>query len=104
MNTKLNEETIKNRIVIPLFKSMDFSPEEIEYEVLVTIQLGHSKIDVSSKKDQKKGFLDILYKKINQPIFVVETKPQSHPLTLKFKTISRFYFVLNPRRGLALAL
>lgn len=85
MKKPLNEETVKNKIVIPLFESMGFDPEEIVYELLVKIPLGHNEIPISSKEKNKKGFLDILFKKVNQPIFIVETKPQSHLLTEKDK-------------------
>jgi len=85
MKNPLNEETVKNRIIIPLFKNMGFDPEEIEYEVLVKLPLGQRLIDISSKKEQEKGFLDILVRKINQPVFLIETKPQRHSLTDKDK-------------------
>jgi len=81
MKSTLNEETIKNRIIVPLFKSMDFDPEEIEYELGFSIQVGHSKIEVGKdKKEKKRGYLDILFLKKNEPLFVVETKPQNHKL------------------------
>lgn len=79
----MNEETVKNRIIIPLFKSMDFNPEEIKYELGFSIKIGHSKIDVGKKpKDRKRGFLDILFLNGNEPLFIVETKPLDHQLTI----------------------
>ena len=95
----MNEETVKNRIIIPFFKSMDFNPEEIKYEVGFSIKVGHAKIDIGKKpKDRKRGFLDILFLKGDDPLFVVETKPLDHQLTIvdRDQAISYARYLLAP--------
>jgi len=80
----LNEETVKNRIIIPYFQKLGFIDEEIGFEIGFEINLGLSKQKISKTiEERKRGFLDLLFKKDNQPLFVVETKSSDHSLTDK---------------------
>ena len=77
----MNEETVKNNIVVPFFKELEFDISEIEYETSFTIRLGRQTILVDGQKDRASGRLDILFKKGNENLFIVETKPQNQTLS-----------------------
>lgn len=77
----VNEETVKNNIVVPFFKELEFDISEIEYETSFTIRLGRQTILVDGQKDRASGRLDILFKKGNENLFIVETKPQNQTLS-----------------------
>lgn len=80
----LNEETVKSKIIIPLFQKLGFSDEDIGYEIGFKIHLGHATINIpNTLEEQKRGYLDLLFKKGDQPFFVVETKSTDHILTKK---------------------
>jgi hypothetical protein len=80
----LNEETVKNKIVIPYFRKLGFEDKEIDYEIGFEIQLGLSKQYISKTiEERKRGYLDLLIKRGDQPIFVIETKSPEHTLTDK---------------------
>jgi hypothetical protein len=77
----VNEETVKNSIVVPFFQELGFDISEINYETSFTIRLGRSTILVDGQKDRASGRLDILFKKGNENLFIVETKPQTQTLS-----------------------
>ena len=77
----VNEETVKNNIIVPFFRDLGFDISEIEYETSFTIRLGRQTILVDGQKDRASGRLDILFKRGNENLFVVETKPQIHTLS-----------------------
>lgn len=78
----LNEETVKNKIVIPYFRKLGFEDKEIDYEIGFEIQLGLSKQYISKTiEERKRGYLDLLIKRGDQPILVIETKSPEHTLT-----------------------
>ena len=77
----MNEETVKNNIVVPFFRDLGFDISEIEYETSFTIRFGRQTILVNGQKDRASGRLDILFKRGNENLFVVETKPQIHTLS-----------------------
>ncbi len=77
----VNEETVKNNIIIPLFNELEFDISEIEYETSFTIKLGRPTLLVDGQKNRASGRLDILFKKGNENLFIVETKPQNQTLS-----------------------
>jgi len=77
----VNEETVKNNIVVPFFQELGFDTSEIEYETSFTIRLGKQTILVDGQKDRASGRLDILFKKGNENLFIVETKSQNQTLS-----------------------
>ena len=77
----VNEESVKNNVVVPFFQELGFDISEIEYETSFTIRLGRQTILVDGQKDRASGRLDILFKKGNENLFVVETKPQTQTLS-----------------------
>jgi hypothetical protein len=77
----MNEETVKNSIIVPYFKSLGFDVSEIEYETSFSIRLGRFTHSIDGERDRASGRLDILYKKNGENLFVVETKPQTQTIT-----------------------
>lgn len=77
----MNEETVKNSIIVPYFVSLGFDASEIEYETSFSIRLGRLSHLIDGERDRAKGRLDILFKKNGENLFVVETKPQSQAIT-----------------------
>lgn len=74
----MNEEDIKNKIVIPYLADLGLDIENLVFEKTFTIRLFRSKIEM---KNTIKGRLDILVKRNNENIFLVETKAPDHILT-----------------------
>src|SRR3990170_1522572 len=77
----MNEETVKNNIVIPYFRQLGFNIDEIQFETSFTIKLGKHIWTIDGEKDRASGRLDLLYKKGNQNLFIVETKSSEHTLS-----------------------
>lgn len=77
----MNEETVKNKIIVPYFEQLGFSVDEIEYETSFPIKLGRQTHLIDGGRERASGRLDILYKKGDQNLFVVETKSQQEALT-----------------------
>lgn len=77
----MNEEKVKNDIIVPFFKKLGFDGADIEYETSFSIKLGRSTHVINGEKDRASGRLDILFKNGNQNLFVVETKPQNQELS-----------------------
>ncbi|MBE3117006.1 type I restriction enzyme HsdR N-terminal domain-containing protein, partial [Candidatus Bathyarchaeota archaeon] len=76
----MNEETVKNSIIMPYFKSLGFDAAEIEYETTFSIKLGKNAYSIDGPKQRAAGRLDILFKRNGENLFVVETKSQEHPI------------------------
>jgi hypothetical protein len=78
---QVNEETVKNSVIVPFFTSLGFSPSEIEYETSFSIKLGKNAYAIDGAKERASGRLDILFKRNGENLFVVETKAQGHKIT-----------------------
>jgi len=77
----LNEEEVKNTLIVPFFKELGFDESEIQYETMFEIKLGRSKHTIqTTEEDKKRGFLDILFKRNDDNLFVVEVKHEDHVL------------------------
>jgi len=77
-----NEEEVKNNLILPFFNTLDFPPEELNFETRLEIQLGRARVTVESPEEKKKrGYLDILFKRNETPLFVVETKHPNDSIT-----------------------
>lgn len=69
----MSEEDIKAKIILPYIKDLGFDISEISFEESFKIRLG--------KKKHATGRLDILCKKHNKNLFVIELKNDSVPIT-----------------------
>lgn len=76
----MNEETVKNNIIMRYFTSLGFDPSDIEYETSFSIKLGKNAYSIDGAKERAAGRLDILFKRNNENLFIVETKSQGHPI------------------------
>jgi hypothetical protein len=74
----MNEETVKNDIIMPYFKSLGFDVSDIEYETTFSIKLGKNAYSINGVKERGTGRLDLLFKRNSENLFVVETKSQDH--------------------------
>jgi predicted type IV restriction endonuclease len=77
----MNEETIKNTIILPYFQALGFDKSQLEFETSFTIRLGIFTYKIEGAKDKTTGRLDILFKKNGENLFVVETKAEGHKIT-----------------------
>ena len=75
----MNEEEIKNNIIVPYLLDLGFTSDEVSFESSFHIKLG--RYDNLVKGDVKKGYLDILCKKDNRNLFVIEVKSESKKIT-----------------------
>lgn len=75
----LNEEEIKNKILLPYLNDLGFSIKDINFESSFTIKLGKKRHSI--KNDVSKGYLDILCKKDDMNLFVIEVKRESIIIT-----------------------
>ncbi len=71
--TQLNEETVKIRYVIPLLERLSFSPSELKLEGRVSLRIGRFRF--------KTGIYDILIKRGDENLFLVEVKAEGKKLT-----------------------
>jgi hypothetical protein len=74
----MNEETVKNKIIIPFFQEMGFDANEIDYETSFTIRVGRQTSLIDGEKERASGRLDILFKRNDVNLFIVEVKSESH--------------------------
>ena len=74
----MNEESVKNNIIIPFLFSIGFGENNISYEDNFTIRLGKN---VVSKKDYISGRLDILVRLDNVPFMLWEMKKERLEIT-----------------------
>ncbi|MCP4548578.1 MAG: hypothetical protein GY835_19150 [bacterium] len=77
MSRSLNEETVKNRYLIPFLQRLGFNLSELSFEDRFTVRVGRSNICPS----QATGFLDILVKRGDKNLFIVEAKREGEELT-----------------------
>lgn len=77
----LNEESLKNKLVLPTLFSLGFDPAELEFETSFTIQLGRTTHTVDGRAERASGRLDILCTRGRRPLFVIELKAESQPIT-----------------------
>jgi len=74
----MNEENVKNKIIIPFFQEMGFEDREIDYETSFTIQVGRQTLQIDGEKERASGRLDVLFKENGVNFFIVEVKSESH--------------------------
>lgn len=68
----LNEEEVKQKIVLPLLREMGFNSDELEFEKLLSIRLGRKEKNIPKIE----GRLDILCKRENRNLFIIEVKSE----------------------------
>ena len=79
---KFNEEQIKNNLVLPLLQETGIAAGELEFESNFTIRLGRGVFTVDGQETQKAtGRSDILCKRDNRPLFLIELKAEGEHLT-----------------------
>lgn len=75
-----NEEDLKNKVILPYLEDLGFYPSEIKFEKSFTIRLGKNKHVVKRKDSELRGRLDILCRKGNKNLFLIEVKAQNEVL------------------------
>lgn len=75
-NNQLNEETVKNRYLIPYLQRLGFDVSELSFEDQFTIRIGRSKLRHSAAS----GRLDILVKRHGRNLFLIEAKREGKSL------------------------
>ncbi|HEV3076140.1 MAG TPA: type I restriction enzyme HsdR N-terminal domain-containing protein [Thermoanaerobaculia bacterium] len=73
----LNEETVKNRFVLPYIESLGFSRDEIQFEEPVSLRVGRT----THRLTPLAGRLDILVKSGERNLILVEIKAEGLELT-----------------------
>lgn len=81
----MNEEKVRNDIIVPFFKELGFDINNIEYETTFSIRLGRFTHEIEGSKERASGRLDILFKNGDENLFLVETKASDHKLSLADK-------------------
>jgi hypothetical protein len=77
----MNEEDVKNKIIVPYLKDIGFEDKDFEYERNFTVNFakgGDLKID--NTQSTKTGRADILVKKNGRNLFILEIKRSDHPI------------------------
>lgn len=71
-----NEEDVKNNLLLPFLETLGIAPDELAFERSFKLQFGHSVYEVKTFEQREKAGarLDILYRKEEQNLFVVEVK------------------------------
>lgn len=77
-NNEINEETLKNRIIVPFLVSIGYNEGQLSFEDNFTLKLGKNTI---KKKDYISGRLDILVLLDNEPFIIWELKREKHEIT-----------------------
>jgi len=68
-------------LIAPFFRELGFDESEIQYETKFEIRLGRGTHSIeTTEEDKKRGFLDILFKRNDDNLFVVEVKHEDHIL------------------------
>ena len=78
---QFNEEQVKNSVVLPLLASSSIQPAELEFETTFKIQLGRGVHAVHGWPQDASGRSDILCRRNGRPLFLIELKAESEPLT-----------------------
>ncbi|MHC2994143.1 MAG: type I restriction enzyme HsdR N-terminal domain-containing protein [Candidatus Atribacteria bacterium] len=78
-----NEEDLKQKVVLPYIESLGFAKNELEYEKNFSIRLGRNVYCINNckKKENAKGRLDILCKRGDKNLFVIEVKRDNVKIT-----------------------
>ncbi|MBE3128467.1 MAG: type I restriction enzyme HsdR N-terminal domain-containing protein, partial [Actinobacteria bacterium] len=78
-----NEEDLKQKVVLPYIKSLGFTLNELEFEKNFSIRLGRNVYCINNckKKENAEGRLDILCKRGNKNLFVIEVKRDNLKIT-----------------------
>lgn len=74
----MNEENVKNKVIIPFLNNIGFGHCNLSYEDNFTIRLGRT---IIKKKDYISGRLDILVKINNIPFLLWEIKKEGFKIT-----------------------
>ena len=74
----MNEENVKNKVIVPFLNSIGFTENNLSYEDSFTIKLGKN---IINKKDYISGRLDILVKVDNTPFLLWEMKKEGLEIT-----------------------
>ena len=69
-----NEEDLKNKIILPYLQDIGFEPSDISFEKSFSIRLGRTKHKLGSEEGTARGRLDILCKKGDKNLFLIEVK------------------------------
>lgn len=77
-NNEINEETLKNRIIVPFLVSIGYNEGQLSFEDNFTLKLGKNTI---KKKDYISGRLDILVLLDNEPFIIWELKREKREIT-----------------------
>lgn len=77
MSKPLNEETVKNRYLNPFLQRLGFDLSELSFEDRFTVRIGRKTLGPSTAT----GILDMLVKRREQNLFLVEAKRQGEELT-----------------------
>jgi DNA replication protein DnaC len=80
----MNEEDVKNKIVVPYLQELGFELSNMVFEMGFTLYLGHHKRVIGKDKDPR-GRLDILVRYNSRNLFVIETKELDHKIDEKDK-------------------
>jgi|WetSurMetagenome_2_1015567.scaffolds.fasta_scaffold36935_2 hypothetical protein len=75
-----NEEDLKNKVVVPYLHALGFQPSEISFEKSFSIRLGRNKHEITKVKDTLSGRLDILCRKGERNLFLIEVKADEKAL------------------------
>lgn len=78
MKKIMNEETLKNQVIIPFLNDLGFDSTLLSFEDNFTIKLGKNDI---KKKEYISGRLDILVKQNNEPFLLWELKKEKFKIT-----------------------
>ena len=77
LSKPLNEETVKNRYLNPFLQRLGFDLSELSFEDRFTVRIGRKEVPPSTAT----GVLDILVKRREENLFLVEAKRQGEELT-----------------------
>ncbi|MHC9544966.1 MAG: type I restriction enzyme HsdR N-terminal domain-containing protein [Vulcanimicrobiota bacterium] len=72
----MNEEDVKNKIVVPFLRELGFHESELYFEFTFTLKFGKRNIWIGkpNKRSAKHAKCDILVKRNNENLFIVELK------------------------------
>src|SRR5947208_1137696 len=80
----MNEEEVKVKIVLPFLQRLGLSPSELQLETSFQLRVGRHVLDISTGQQTKKATigarLDILVKRNNENLLVVEVKEAGQEL------------------------
>jgi predicted type IV restriction endonuclease len=78
----MNEEDIKNNLVLPLLQSVGISADELRFESNFVIQLGRGVYTIKGTETKAAtGRSDILCRRNGKALFLIELKAEGEELT-----------------------